>query len=324
MKKGLFFIISFSLLLTNSCRKKDIGKMNYRDEMRYFVQNISAYAKTNSPGFIIIPQNGHNLITTNGYKDGPLATNYIAAIDGVGREDLIYGYSGDDIETPYPDRTEMIGLLNVAKANGIKILVTDYCSSHFKMQDSYSQNHSAGFISFQADHRSLDDIPDYPAIPHDSNINNDSLLSQVQNFLYLIDPSKYSTKIDLLNAIANSYYDLIIMDLYFNDGTPFTAAEINSLKLKPAGGIRKVICYMSIGEAEDYRPYWINYWKTTPPDWMIAENPAWSGNYKVKYWDTDWQHIIYGGPNSYLQKIINAGFDGSYLDLVDAYEFFEN
>lgn len=324
MKKISFFILIISVFATNSCRKRDVTVIEYRDEMRYFVQNISAYAKTRVPGFIVIPQNGHNLITVDGYKDGPIEANYISAIDGIGREDLFYGYSGDDVETPYQERTEMIGLLNVAKDNGLKVLVTDYCSSRFKMDDSYSKNSSAGFVSFQADHRDLDNIPNYPAIPHDSNTNDDSTLSQVQNFLYLIDPSQFSTKADLINAVNDSYYDLIILDLYFNDGIAFTSAEINSMKQKPAGGLRKIICYMSIGEAEDYRPYWLNYWKTTPPDWLIAENPAWTGNYKVKYWDKTWQHIIYGGTNSYLQKIIDAGFDGTYLDIIDAYEFFEN
>ena len=30
------------------------------------------------------------------------------------------------------------------------------------------------------------------------------------------------------------------------------------------------------------------------------------------------------GKDSYLQKIIQAGFDGVYLDIVDAFEYFED
>jgi cysteinyl-tRNA synthetase len=43
----------------------------------------------------------------------------------------------------------------------------------------------------------------------------------------------------------------------------------------------------------------------------------------VRYWDKTWQNIIYGNNDTYLKKIIDAGFDGVYLDVVDAFEYFE-
>ena len=80
---------------------------------------------------------------------------------------------------------------------------------------------------------------------------------------------------------------------------------------------------MSIGEVEDYRYYWQADWNTTNPSWMDAENPDWPGNFKVKYWDSEWQSIIYGNDQSYLKKILNTGFDGVYLDIIDAFEYYE-
>lgn len=80
---------------------------------------------------------------------------------------------------------------------------------------------------------------------------------------------------------------------------------------------------MSIGEAEDYRYYWKEEWASNPPSWLDAENPDWEGNFKVRYWDTAWQDIIFGSDSSYMSKIINAGFDGVYLDIIDAYEYYE-
>lgn len=56
---------------------------------------------------------------------------------------------------------------------------------------------------------------------------------------------------------------------------------------------------------------------------MAAENPDWPGNYKVKYWNEDWQKLIYKNNDSYLNKISTAGFDGVYLDIIDAFEYFE-
>ena len=84
-----------------------------------------------------------------------------------------------------------------------------------------------------------------------------------------------------------------------------------------------MIAYLSIGEAEDYRYYWQPEWKENPPAWLLDENPNWPGNHKVYYWDPEWQAIIYGNHSSYLAKILAAGFDGVYLDLIDAYETFE-
>jgi cysteinyl-tRNA synthetase len=80
---------------------------------------------------------------------------------------------------------------------------------------------------------------------------------------------------------------------------------------------------LSIGEAEDYRYYWQTDWRTGNPSWIAEENPDWEGNYKVKYWEPEWQDIIYGNNNSYLIRILGAGFDGVYLDIIDAFEYFE-
>ena len=114
------------------------------------------------------------------------------------------------------------------------------------------------------------------------------------------------------------------MDLFFQDESAFTASEIAQLRIKANGGRRLVIAYMSIGEAENYRYYWKSSWNLIKPQWLDAENPDWKGNYKVKYWDKEWQSLIFGTPDSYLQKIVTADFDGVYLDIIDAFEYYEN
>ena len=81
---------------------------------------------------------------------------------------------------------------------------------------------------------------------------------------------------------------------------------------------------MSIGEAEDYRDYWELGWGAGNPDWIQDENADFPGNFKVQYWRSEWQEILLDGPNAYLNRITAAGFDGVYLDLIDAFEFFES
>jgi cysteinyl-tRNA synthetase len=92
-----------------------------------------------------------------------------------------------------------------------------------------------------------------------------------------------------------------------------------------------VLAYLSIGEAESYRYYWHREWDRLgdgvpdagAPAWLEGENPQWRGNYKVRYWDPGWRSILYGRSDAYLDGIISRGFDGVYLDLVDAYLYFE-
>ncbi len=81
--------------------------------------------------------------------------------------------------------------------------------------------------------------------------------------------------------------------------------------------------HMSIGEAEDYRFYWSSDCDDEKPEWIEAENPRWPGNYKVKYWNPNWQSIIFGSSDAYLDKILAGGFDGVYLDIIDAFDYFE-
>ena len=64
--------------------------------MRRFVIAISQYGKKFDKNFIVIPQNGLELITKDGSASGELQQGYLREISAVGAESLFYGYSGDD------------------------------------------------------------------------------------------------------------------------------------------------------------------------------------------------------------------------------------
>ncbi len=140
---------------------------------------------------------------------------------------------------------------------------------------------------------------------------------EIDNFIYQLQNFT-------VEELAEAPADLAIIDYSF-DGT--SAKELTKdqvSQIQTSSYKKKVISYMSIGEAEDYRYYWNESWYTNPPEWLDAENPDWEGNYKVKYWYPEWQRIIFGTNNSYLDKIIAAGFDGVYLDIIDAYQYYED
>ena len=322
--------VAFALLFLVACSNNDeagpdgadpVGDRNFKQDMRDFVIGISQKAKAANPDFFIIPQNGIELVTTNGEEDGAPAIAYLNAIDANGQEDLLFGYDNDDQATPADATAYLKSFLNISKNNGNTILVTDYVSTPAKIAASYQQNEASGYVSYAATERALNVIP--AMVPHNENAAVVTSLSQAKNFLYLINPDGYATKQAFINAVCATNYDAVIIDLFL-ENEAFTAAEITQLKSKANGGKRVVICYMSIGEAEDYRYYWDTSWNSNRPGWMEALNPDWPGNYKVQYWNSEWQDIIYKSSDSYLDKIVNAGFDGVYLDIIYAFEYFEN
>lgn len=119
-----------------------------------------------------------------------------------------------------------------------------------------------------------------------------------------------------LAQLSASPADLLVID-YSADGSAaraFSPAQIQRLRQAHAG--RRIVAYLSIGEAESYRGYWQQSWRPGTPSWLRAVNSDWSGNSWVNYWEPAWQQII----SRYLDSIIDAGFDGVYLDRIDAYQ----
>jgi cysteinyl-tRNA synthetase, unknown class len=132
----------------------------------------------------------------------------------------------------------------------------------------------------------------------------------------------YQLQLIDIPKIAESPADLAIVEP-MREAKRITKEELALLKKKPDGSPRIVLAYLSIGEAEDYRTYWNKDWAKTPPPWLSQENPEWKGNYKVKYWDPGWQKLILGQPTSLYDRILADRYDGVYLDLIDAFEYWE-
>lgn len=121
---------------------------------------------------------------------------------------------------------------------------------------------------------------------------------------------------------AASPFDLLVVDAS-KDGSAarqLTSAEVARLQRKADGSRRLVLAYASIGEAESYRPYWDETWKTSPPEWLLHENCDWAGNYAVRFWHREWQRLMYGTDGAYLDRIQQQGFDGIYIDKCDVFE----
>lgn len=87
------------------------------EDMIGFVEALSKWSKSQKPGFLVLPQNGEELLASAAYR---------AAIDGVGKEDYIFGDRGNEVQN-YDTRIELqTELLSHAAKAGLPIFAIEY------------------------------------------------------------------------------------------------------------------------------------------------------------------------------------------------------
>jgi len=331
MKKSIIFLNIIILLLfalaacgrgTPNQYESEAVDFSYRDAMRSWVIKISEIAKSYDSSFLIIPQNCSPLFTKTGMAEGELCDEFISAIDGTGQEGIFCGNEKYNKQRDAESREYISGLLNIAQSNGITVLSVNYCDAEDMTASALEFDEKNSFLSYISPTYGLDELPENK--PINENRDNVDSLSTAKNWAIILNPENYLTKDEYINALCETNYDILVIDAYFDDNKMLSSTDVEKLKIKQNGAIRLVISYLSIGEAEDYRYYWLDEYYDNPPEWIAGENPEWKGNYPVEYWNEEWQSIIATGESSYLIKIINAGFDGVYLDIVDGYENFED
>lgn len=150
----------------------------------------------------------------------------------------------------------------------------------------------------------------------------DPRLARVETWFYYLDVNLES---DTLERIMTSSYDLVVIDPIVTEAanTDYDiAATVRALQASGNGdGAPKlVLAYLDIGQAESYRAYWQPGWTVGNPAWIVGEDPdGWAENYPVAYWYDEWRALWLDSPAAILPTVLNAGFDGVYLDWIEAY-----
>jgi cysteinyl-tRNA synthetase len=309
MIKHLIGLLSLLTLFTSCSKEKRSDKAAAK--MQQFVINIADYARNFNQNFIIIPQNGVELAFNN--QDPNDGTNelYVSTVSGFGVEEVFY----NGVYKPDNYRIDLLKSLPGNKP----VLISEYVKNDNDIYNAFNNVNTNGWLCFvrNSNNYYYEYIPD---TVFNENTNDVTTLSQAKNYLYLINNNQYATKQEMLNAIAATNFDVVLIDLFFNE-TAFTKSEIESLKTKANGCKRLVISYINIGAAENWRYYWKDNWKLHHPNWLKKKYDGYEDEFWVKFWKKEWQDIIYGNDNSYIKRIIDAGFDGAYLDNVEAYYF---
>ncbi len=87
----------------------------------------------------------------------------------------------------------------------------------------------------------------------------------VDDFLYQLQRGRPQ-------RIGDTAYDLVVLSIGAAGGS---REMIENLK-HSSGGEKIVLCYMSIGQAEDYRSYWQREWRQNPPAWLDDSDSDWA------------------------------------------------
>jgi uncharacterized protein (TIGR01370 family) len=75
---------------------------------------------------------------------------------------------------------------------------------------------------------------------------------------------------------------------------------------------KTLLGYLSLGEAENYRPY---YPKLAHSQLLLARQGEWSGHYFVDVRKSHWVELVI---EQLIPEILHQGFDGIFLDTVDS------
>ncbi|MBS0264992.1 MAG: endo alpha-1,4 polygalactosaminidase [Planctomycetes bacterium] len=152
-----------------------------------------------------------------------------------------------------------------------------------------------------------------------------SRLAEARTWMYQIDGLDAPGAVE---ALAASKYPLLVVESGINDrdaGKEEARGMVDRLRRLPDGHPRLVVAYLDVGQAETYRAYWGKDWrgprsgKPGHPEFLLAADPdGWDGSYQVAYWDKRWQ-AIWLGPDGVVARLAALGYDGIYLDWIDAY-----
>ncbi|MGJ3258972.1 MAG: hypothetical protein ACFE0S_05155 [Rhodospirillales bacterium] len=301
--------------------------IDYREEMRVFIQRISSYARQQKRNFLVVARDASELIIKRNVQDESIispARTFTRSIDAVMYDGVFRGHRAVG-QAPSPDlQSQVFGNIDRAKRAGLPVLVLDFASQPSVIDQVYRSAEQRGLVAAVA-HRpntDLTEIPPYPRRPNDENSNNVLAMKDVKNFVYLSDPAAFGRQDQFALEIHDTNFDLVIVDP-FSGRDPLTKQAVETLKYKKLGARRLVFARMDIGSAASYRYYWQPGWGEGVPGFISRPYPNDPDRYFVEYWQPGWQQLVYGDTQSFLYGLIAQGYDGVVLEGLRSFLAFE-
>ena len=117
------------------------AKADARARMVAFVRALSAKAKALKPGFLVVAQNAEELATDD---------SYLAAIDGIAKEDLLFGETADGKRNPPDNIAFSTEMLKRAQSAGKHIMVVEYLKEASVIEKARTEILELGFAPYFA------------------------------------------------------------------------------------------------------------------------------------------------------------------------------
>ena len=138
---------------------EDVAANNPRakQQMIEFIGKIAQRGRAARPGFLIVPQNGEDLLVDAGYR---------TLIDGIGNESLLYGEEGKQTANPEAIVAKRMANLNLLAAERKTVLAVEYLDKAADIATARQKLEMLGFVPHFAN-RELDSlrIGDVPTGP---------------------------------------------------------------------------------------------------------------------------------------------------------------
>jgi len=303
-----------------------LGLRDFREDMRKFIQAISTYARQQKPGFLIVTQNGLDLLMKPEADDETRrapARTYMMSIDGLLVDGLFYGVPEVGKPVPEERRQSMLAMVEEARRARLPVLAMDYARDNAVVSDAYKQLAAKDLVPFVATGAGLElnRIPGSGITPWGVNPKSVISMAGVRNFIYLRDSSGFGRQDEFAFKMHDTNYDLVIVDT-FHGRQALSKQAVETLRYKKLGAKRLVLAYVNIGSAASYRYYWQAGWAPGSPSWIKDPFAGDPDRYHVEFWDPAWQAIVFGNAQSYINGVIDLGFDGAVLDDLDVFRFF--
>jgi cysteinyl-tRNA synthetase, unknown class len=110
-----------------------------RQKMRDFIIKLTGYMRAKKPDVAILVQNAEELLDNKTYVD---------AIDGIAKEDLLFGISHKEERNKASDVAESSALLKSAQASGKKIFVIEYLTRAGYIAEAKRKLDDMGFVMY--------------------------------------------------------------------------------------------------------------------------------------------------------------------------------
>ncbi len=309
---------------------------NYRSLMRDNLLMLIRYAKEQKPDFQIIAHEGQDLLTKSlweyereGYNQArhnenaedksflfnddfvekdPLkhtaAYEYLHSIDAIALNNFYCGQNKENIITAKYG----LGKITIEQCADEDSLASAYINAMIDKRISYAFTDINQAFDNTDDHNSLND-----------SSKNIYKVDDAQNILFLTDTSQYKSKDALVEELAKTNYDIIVMPALYDNETTFSSDDIERIRFKHNGSKRLLIAILNVSEASPADYFWNRDWKQGDPIWLERKSFSTQDAYITQYWHPKWQEIL----SHYFRDIIRSGFDGVFFTGIENYQYFE-